>query len=137
MLLLDLANDRVGTADQSQAVVDPEIVGPGPLPEDPAQLQALGRTSLPSVHAVRPIPAAGPRNRVLCGGTESGVRHTRRGEMFGGLCLRLGVSLRDMHMPRQEGTRHGAGVTTLLPELAPGGEFFGDHRVDVDVLGDV
>src|SRR6266851_6936907 len=119
MLLLDLANDRVGTADQRQAVVDPEIVGPGALPKNSAQLEALWRTGFSSVHAVRPIPAAGPRDRVLCGGTESGGRHTRRGEVFGGLCLRLCVSLRDMHMTRQESTRHGAGVTTLLPELAP------------------
>src|SRR5262245_12829742 len=137
MLLLDLTNDRVGAADQRQAIVDPEIVGPGALPEDPAQLQALWCSGFPSVHAVRPIPGAGPCDRVLSGGTESGVRHTRRGEMFGGLCLRLCVSLRDMHMARQEGARHGAGVTTLLPELAPGSEFFGDHWVNIDVLGDV
>src|SRR5262245_32518044 len=137
MLLLDLTNDRVGAADQRQAIVDPEIVGPGALPEDPAQLQALWCSGFPSVHAVRPIPGAGPCDRVLSGGTESGVRHTRRGEMFGGLCLRLCVSLRDMHMTRQEGARHGTGMTTLLPELAPGSEFFGDHRVDIDVLGNV
>src|SRR5262245_2045525 len=137
MLLLDLANDRVGTTDQGQAIVDPEIVGLGQLPENPAQLKALWCTSLPSVHTVWPIPAAGPRDCVLCGGAESGSRHTRRGEVFCGLCLRLCVSLRYMHMTRQESARHGAGMTILLPELAPGGKFFGDHRVDIDVLGDV
>src|SRR5262245_58778191 len=86
MLLLDLAYDRAWAADQGQAVVDPEIVGPGALPEDPAQLKALWRTVFPSIHAVWPIPAAGPRDRVLGGGTESGLRHTRRGEMCRGLC---------------------------------------------------
>src|SRR5262245_9397541 len=137
MLLLDLAYDRVGTAHQGQAVVDPEIVGLGPLSEHPTQLKALWCTSFPSIHAVRSIPAASPRNRVLCGGAESGLRHARRGEMFCGFSLRLCVGLRHMYMPRQEGARHGTGVTTLLPELAPGGKFFGDHRVDIDVLGDV
>ena len=44
MLLLDLADDCVGTTDQSQAVINPEIVGLGPLPEDPTQLQTLWRT---------------------------------------------------------------------------------------------
>src|SRR5262245_29563748 len=130
MLLLDLAHDRVGTANEGQAIVNPEIVGPGALPKDPAQFQALWRTGFPRVHAVRPIPTASPRDRVLDGGAESGVRHTRRREMFGCLRLCLGICLRDMHMPCQEGARHGAGVTTLLPELAPGGKFFGDHRVD-------
>src|SRR5262245_47266094 len=137
MLLLDLAHDCVGAADQGQAVVDPEIVGPGALAEDPAQFEALWRTGFPSIHAIRPIPAAGARDGVLGGGTESGVRHTRRGEMFGSLCLRLLVRLRHMHMPRQEGAWHGSGVPTLLPELAPGGKFFGDHRVNIDVLGDM
>src|SRR4029453_4565103 len=137
MLLLDLAHDRVGTAHEGKAVVDPEIVGLGPLPENPTQLKALWRTGFPSIHAVWSIPAASPRNRVLCGGAESGIRHTRRGEMFCGLGLRLRVGLRHMYMPRQEGARHGASVTTLLPELAPGGKFFGDHRVDIDVLRDM
>src|SRR5262245_9385930 len=114
MLLLDLAYDRVGTAHEGQTVVDPEIVGLGPLPENPTQLTALWRTGFPSIHAVRSIPAASPRNRVLCGGTESVVRHTRRGEMFCGLGFCLRVGLRDMHMTRQEGARHGASVTTLL-----------------------
>src|SRR5215813_8466574 len=120
MLLLDLAHDRVGAADQRQAVVNPEIVGPGALAEDPAQLEALWRTGFPSIHAIRPIPAAGARDGVLGSGTESGVRHTRRGEMFGSLCLRLLVSLCDMYMSRQESTWHGSGVPTLFPELAPG-----------------
>src|SRR5215471_8216950 len=137
MLLLDLAYDRVGAADQRQAVVDPEIVGPGALAEDSAQFEAFWRTGFPGVHAVRPIPAAGARDGVLGVGAERGVRHTRRGEMFCSLCLRLLVSLRNMHMTCQEGTRHRAGMPTLLPELAPGGKFFGDHRVDIDVLGDV
>src|SRR4029450_10108720 len=135
MLLLDLAHDRVGTAHEGQAVVDQEIVGLGPLPETPPQLKALWRTGFPSIHAVRSIPAASPRNRVLCGGAESGPPHTRRGEMFCGLGLRLRVGLRHMYMPRQEGARHGASVTTLLPELAPGGKFFGDPRVDIDGPG--
>src|SRR5262245_3109159 len=100
MLLLDLAYDHVGTANEGQAVVYPEIVGLGAFPKDPAQLKALWRTSFPSVHAVRPIAAAGPRDHVLCGGAESGVCHTRCGEVFCGLCLRLCVSLRDMHMTR-------------------------------------
>src|SRR5262245_53503458 len=137
MLLLDLAYDRIGTANEGQAVVNPEIVGLGPLPEDPTQLKALWRTGFPSVHAVRPIPAAGLPDRVLSGGAESGVCPTRRGEVFCGPCPRLGVRLRDMHMPRQEGARPGTGVPTLLPELARGGEFFGDHRINIDVLGDV
>src|SRR5439155_20023714 len=92
MLLLDLAYDRVGTTNQGQAIVDPEIVGLRPFPEDPAQLKALLRTGFPSVHAVRPVSAAGPRNPVLCRGAESGLRHTRRRDMLGGLGLRLGLS---------------------------------------------
>src|SRR4029453_4170168 len=91
MLLLDLAYDRIGTANEGQAVVDPEIVGLGRLPEDPAELQALWCTGSPRVQRVRPIPAAGLRDHVLCGGAESGVCHTRCGEVFCSLCLRLCV----------------------------------------------
>src|SRR2546425_206088 len=83
------------------------------------------------------MPDASPRQHRLSDGAERGVCHTRGSEMGRGLFSRLLVSLRHMYMARQEGARHGAGVTTLLPELAPGGEFLGDYRVDIDVLGDV
>src|SRR6266536_4262060 len=137
MLLSDLADDRIRAADQGQAVVDPEIIGLGPLLEHPPQLKTLWCPRFPDVPAIRPIPHAGPRDHVLSGCAESGLRHTRRGEMLRGLCLCLLVRLRHMHMARQEGARQGAGVTTLFPELTPGGEFLGDHGSDMDVLRDV
>src|SRR5262245_27354006 len=66
VLLLDLADNRVGAADQRQAVVDPEIVGLGALPEDPAQLKTLRCARLPGVHAVRPVAVASLGDHLLC-----------------------------------------------------------------------
>src|SRR2546425_12395444 len=83
------------------------------------------------------MPDASPRQHRLSDGAEHGVCHTRGSEMGRGLFSRLLVSLRHMYMARQEGARHRAGVATLLPELAPGGKFLGDHWVNIDVLGDV
>src|SRR6266699_2554192 len=58
MLLLDLADDCVGAADQGQAVVDPEIIGLGPLLEHPPQLKTLWCTRFPNVPAIWPISHA-------------------------------------------------------------------------------
>src|SRR5262249_18821343 len=134
VLFLDLPDDRVGATDQRQAIVDPEIVGLGALPEDPPQLHTLWRPRFPHGRAIRPVLDASPRQHLLASGAERGVRHPRRSEMVRSLFPRLLVCLRHMHMARQEGTQHGAGVTTLLPELAPGSEFLGNHRVNINVL---
>ena len=56
MLLLDLAHDRVGTADQRQAVVDPEIVGLGPLPETRRSSRRSGVPASPVYMPSGPYP---------------------------------------------------------------------------------
>src|SRR3989442_4500009 len=42
-----------------------------------------------------------------------------------------------MHFSSKEGAGHGAFVAGLLPETPPHNEFFRDHRVQIQVLGNV
>src|SRR5215510_2615946 len=42
-----------------------------------------------------------------------------------------------MHFSRKEGAGHGTFVTCLLPQTLPQSEFFRDHRVHIQVLGNV
>ena len=58
-------------------------------------------------------------------------------DVGGRLLYGLFVGLRHMHFSSKEGAGHGAFVAGLLPETPPHSEFFRDHRVQIQVLGNV
>src|SRR4029453_7414446 len=83
VLLSDLSDHCVGAADECEAVVNPEIVGFTPLPENATQLKTLWSARFHGISAIWPGPHAALRHHLTSGAAEFGVCCARGGEMGG------------------------------------------------------
>src|SRR5215510_2015622 len=118
-LLLELAEDGVGAADEGQTVIDPKVVGLAAFLKHPTELLPLRRASLRGFE----VWGSEANSRLGDELTSLYIAHQQVG-----LCLRtrLGIGLGDVDVARQEGMRHGAWMLVLLPESSVVGELLGD-----------
>ena len=127
----------IGTTHQRDAVVYPEVIGPGAFGEYPAQFSPFRGTRISAPHTLGPVTDSGCADDVesLALWNSGGVN---RGSQVGFRLLPgLGVGFCHVNVPCEEGFGHGGLVARRPPKPAPRIELVGNYLIRVNVLRNV